>query len=81
MEVRARIDKIIAEHLATDPEKVVPDASLIDDLLADSLDIVELVMAFEEEFGIEITDDETDEIERVEHCYDKVEPKVVAKAA
>ncbi len=49
-----RVKKIVVEHLGVEEDKVTPDASFIDDLGADSLDIVELVMAFEEEFGVEI---------------------------
>ena len=56
-DVAERVKKIVVEHLTVDPEKVTPEASFIDDLGADSLDTVELVMAFEEEFGIEIPDD------------------------
>ncbi|MDZ4275553.1 MAG: acyl carrier protein, partial [Erythrobacter sp.] len=52
-----RVAKIVVEHLGVEAEKVTQDASFIDDLGADSLDIVELVMAFEEEFGVEIPDD------------------------
>ena len=58
-----RVKKIVVEHLGVEEEKVTPDASFIDDLGADSLDIVELVMAFEEEFGIEIPDDAAENIQ------------------
>jgi acyl carrier protein len=51
-----RVKKIVVEHLGVDADKVTEEASFIDDLGADSLDIVELVMAFEEEFGVEIPD-------------------------
>ena len=57
-----RVKKIVVEHLGVEAEKVTEDASFIDDLGADSLDIVELVMAFEEEFGIEIPDDVQEQI-------------------
>ncbi|MGB8601508.1 MAG: acyl carrier protein [Rhizomicrobium sp.] len=57
-----RVKKIVVEHLNVDAEKVVEAASFIDDLGADSLDTVELVMAFEEEFGIEIPDDAAESI-------------------
>ena len=53
-ETADRVKKIVVEHLGVEPDKVTEDASFIDDLGADSLDIVELVMAFEEEFGVEI---------------------------
>ena len=60
-----RVKKIVIEHLDTDAEKVVENASFIDDLGADSLDTVELVMAFEEEFGVEIPDDAAEKIQTV----------------
>ena len=60
-----RVKKIVVEHLGVEAEKVNEDASLIDDLGADSLDIVELVMAFEEEFGVEIPDDAAEKISTV----------------
>ena len=64
-ETADRVKKIVVEHLGVDAEKVTEDASFIDDLGADSLDIVELVMAFEEEFGIEIPDEDAEKITRV----------------
>ena len=57
-----RVKKIVVEHLGVEAEKVTEEASFIDDLGADSLDIVELVMAFEEEFGVEIPDDAAEKI-------------------
>ena len=60
-----RVKKIVVEHLNVDADKVTDTASFIEDLGADSLDTVELVMAFEEEFGIEIPDDEAESILRV----------------
>jgi len=57
-----RVKKIVVEHLGVDAEKVTEAASFIDDLGADSLDTVELVMAFEEEFGVEIPDDAAETI-------------------
>ncbi len=60
-----RVKKIVVEHLGVESEKVTEDASFIDDLGADSLDIVELVMAFEEEFGVEIPDDAAEKITTV----------------
>ena len=57
-----RVKKIVVEHLNVDSEKVTDTASFIEDLGADSLDTVELVMAFEEEFGIEIPDDAAESI-------------------
>lgn len=57
-----RVKKIVAEHLNVEPEKITEEAKFIEDLGADSLDTVELVMAFEEEFGIEIPDDAAESI-------------------
>ena len=57
-----RVKKIVLEHLGVEESKVVENASFIDDLGADSLDTVELVMAFEEEFGCEIPDEEAEKI-------------------
>ncbi len=61
-DVVERVKKIVVERLEVDAEKVTEKASFIDDLGADSLDLVELVMAFEEEFGIEIPDDVQEQI-------------------
>ncbi len=64
-DVLERVKKIVVEHLDVDAEKVTDNASFIDDLGADSLDNVELVMAFEEEFDIEIPDDAAEHIQTV----------------
>ena len=61
-DIAERVKKIVVEHLGIDEEKVSDKASFIDDLGADSLDTVELVMAFEEEFGCEIPDDAAEKI-------------------
>lgn len=61
-DVAERVKKIVVEHLGADEEKVMDSASFIEDLGADSLDTVELVMAFEEEFGCEIPDDAAEKI-------------------
>ncbi|MEK9680284.1 MAG: acyl carrier protein [Pelagibacteraceae bacterium] len=61
-DVREKVKKIIVDHLGVDAAKVTDEASFIDDLGADSLDTVELVMAFEEEFGSEISDSEAEKI-------------------
>ena len=61
-DVGVKVKKIIVEHLGVDEAKVTDEASFIDDLGADSLDTVELVMAFEEEFGSEISDSEAEKI-------------------
>ena len=64
-DIAERIKKIVIEHLDVDAEKVTDNAGFIDDLGADSLDNVELVMAFEEEFGVEIPDDAAETIQTV----------------
>ena len=61
-DINTKVKKIVADHLGVDEEKVTDEASFIDDLGADSLDTVELVMAFEEEFGSEISDSEAEKI-------------------
>ena len=61
-DIAERVKKIVIDHLGVDADKVVESASFIDDLGADSLDTVELVMAFEEEFGVEIPDDAAEKI-------------------
>ena len=68
-----RVKKIVVEHLCVEEDKVTTDASFIDDLGADSLDIVELVMAFEEEFGVEIPDDAAEKITTVKDAIDYIE--------
>ncbi len=72
-ETAERVKKIVVEHLGVENEKVTEDASFIDDLGADSLDIVELVMAFEEEFGVEIPDDAAEKITTVRDAIDYIE--------
>ena len=62
-DISDRVRKIVVEHLGVEEDKVVESASIMDDLGADSLDTVELVMAFEEEFGIEIPDDAAESIQ------------------
>ena len=62
-DIKNKIKKIVADHLGIEEEKVTEEASFIDDLGADSLDTVELVMAFEEEFDIEIPDDAAETIQ------------------
>ncbi|MGH7502955.1 MAG: acyl carrier protein [Longimicrobiales bacterium] len=61
----AKVKEIIINELGVEPEKVTPDASFVEDLGADSLDTVELVMAFEEEFGIEIPDEDAEGLQTV----------------
>ena len=62
-DIEGRVKKIVVEHLSIEEEKISESASFIDDLGADSLDTVELVMAFEEEFGVEIPDDAAESIQ------------------
>ena len=69
-EVQDQVKKIIVDHLGIDESKVTPEAKFIDDLGADSLDTVELVMAFEEKFGIEIPDDAAEKIQTVKDAID-----------
>ena len=64
-DIAERVKKIVVEHLGVEPEKVTEGANFIDDLGADSLDTVELVMAFEEEFNVEIPDDAAETIQTV----------------
>jgi acyl carrier protein len=68
-----RVKKIVVEHLGVDEVKVTDTASFIDDLGADSLDTVELVMAFEEEFGCEIPDDAAEKIVTVKDAIDFIQ--------
>ncbi len=63
--IAERVKKIVSEHLGVEADKVTENANFIDDLNADSLDTVELVMAFEEEFGVEIPDDAAETIQTV----------------
>ncbi|CAA9510304.1 MAG: Acyl carrier protein [uncultured Sphingomonas sp.] len=72
-ETAERVKKIVVEHLGVEGEKVTEEASFIDDLGADSLDIVELVMAFEEEFGVEIPDDAAEKITTVKDAIDYID--------
>ncbi len=75
MEVQDRIRKIIAEQLGVEEEEVVPDAKFVDDLGADSLDTVELVMALEEEFDVEIPDEDAEKIQTVGGAIDFIKEK------
>ena len=69
-DIAARVKKIVVEHLGVEEDKVTDTASFIDDLGADSLDTVELVMAFEEEFGCEIPDDAAEKIITMKDAVD-----------
>ena len=71
-ELDTRVAEIIAEQLGVDVSEVVPEASFIDDLGADSLDTVELVMALEEEFGVEIPDEDAEKITTVKNALEYI---------
>ncbi|MDH3232908.1 MAG: acyl carrier protein [Alphaproteobacteria bacterium] len=71
-DVAERVKKIVVEHLGVDEAKVADSANFIEDLGADSLDTVELVMAFEEEFGCEIPDDAAEKIVTVKDAIDYI---------
>ena len=71
-DVAERVKKIVVEHLGVDADKVVDNANFIDDLGADSLDTVELVMAFEEAFDIEIPDEDAEKIRTVADAVDYI---------
>lgn len=72
-EIETRTNRVIVDHLGVKPEEVKDTATLVDDLGADSLDIVELVMAFEEEFNVEITDEDAEKVSTVGDAYALVE--------
>ena len=75
MAVQDKITEIIVEQLGVKPEEVIPEASFVDDLGADSLDTVELVMALEEEFGCEIPDEDAEKIQTVGDAIKYIEEK------
>jgi len=75
MSVEAKVKDIIAKQLGVDSDKVTPEASFVDDLGADSLDTVELVMAFEEAFNIEIPDEDAEKILKVQDATKYIEEK------
>lgn len=79
MAVEDKIKEIIVEQLGVKPEEVVSEASFVDDLGADSLDTVELVMAFEEEFGTEIPDEDAEKIQSVGDAVKYIEDKLGSK--
>jgi len=72
VEILDRVKQIIADQLSIDEDQIVPEASFIDDLGADSLDIVELIMAFEEEFDMEIPDEDAEKIKTVQDVLDYI---------
>lgn len=71
-DIAAKVKEIIVENLGVTPEQVTPEASFIEDLGADSLDTVELVMALEEEFNIQIPDEEAEKITTVQQAVDYI---------
>ena len=79
-DVLGRVRKIIVEHLNIEETKVTPEANFIDDLGADSLDTVELVMAFEEEFSIDIPDTDAEKIRTVKDTVDYINTHIRDKA-
>ncbi|HVT03943.1 MAG TPA: acyl carrier protein [Thermoanaerobaculia bacterium] len=79
MSVQDRVKSIIVEQLGVDAEEVTADASFVEDLGADSLDTVELIMAFEEEFGIEISDEEAEKIKRVKDAVEYIDKSAKAQ--
>ncbi len=74
-DIYERVKGIIAEQLGADEADIKPEASFVDDLGADSLDVVELVMALEEEFSIEIPDEDAEQISTVEEAVEYIENK------
>ena len=72
-DVEAKVKEIIINELGVEPEKVTPEASFVEDLGADSLDTVELVMAFEEEFGMEIPDEEAEKLQTVRDAVNYIQ--------
>ena len=77
-EVQDQVKKIVIDHLGIDESKVTPEAKYIDDLGADSLDTVELVMAIEEAFNIEIPDETAEKISNLQQAVDFISEKVAA---
>ena len=78
MDIEAKVKEIIVNQLGVSEEKVTPEASFVDDLGADSLDTVELVMAFEEEFNVEIPDEAAEKIATVKDAVDYLKEHVEA---
>ncbi|MCX7000898.1 MAG: acyl carrier protein [Candidatus Sumerlaeota bacterium] len=74
-DIREKVKKVIVDQLSVNPEEITDDASFIEDLGADSLDIVELVMEFEEQFGIDIPDEEAEKITTVGQAIKYIEDK------
>ena len=75
MAIEERVKEIIVEQLGVNEDEVIPEASFIDDLGADSLDIVELVMAMEEEFDMEIPDEDAEKIQTIQDAINYIKAK------
>jgi acyl carrier protein len=73
MSIQDKVKKIIADKLSVDLEEIVPEASFVDDLGADSLDLVELIMSMEEEFDIEISDAEAEKLATVKDVFEYID--------
>jgi acyl carrier protein len=76
MDIESKVKQIVMDKLGVDEAQVTPNANFIEDLRADSLDTVELVMAFEEEFGIEIPDEDQEKITTVSNAIEYLKSKV-----
>lgn len=76
--VEEKVKHIIVEQLGVDEDEVKPEASFVDDLGADSLDVVELVMALEEEFGLEISDEDAEKLVSVQHAIGYIQENAKA---
>ena len=77
--IEQRVKEIIVNQLNVNEEQITPTASFLDDLGADSLDTVELIMAFEEEFGVEISDDEAEKIRKVKDAVEYIDQRQSAQ--
>lgn len=77
-DMEARLKKIVADQLGVEEDKIVPSARFTEDLNADSLDLVEMIMSLEEEFGVEIPDEEAEKIVTVQNAMDYIDAHVQA---